>query len=178
MMRLNRRGFCALGLTGLAACGTTADPLTEDLVDLGDFRLVAPIVVSDNLQKIPPSRDATAASWEAAMKTELSRRFDRYQGDRGYYIAISLDGYALAPPGVPVVLTPKSILVVTANLWTADPQEKVAGPTQLTTFEGAEGLIVGSGLIKSAEEQQATLVRNMAGRIQAWMIRDYFQTRG
>ena len=171
MERMTRRAAGVLGLggiAGLAGC-TVATPLDDPQPDLGTFQLVAPIVVTDTMKKIPPSRDASGEEWEASLKGAIRARFGGYGGGRDYYIAVAVDGYALAPPGVPVVLTPKSLLVVTANLWTARPQEKVLGPTQLTVFEGPEGLIIGSGLIKSAEEQREALALNMAFRIQRWI---------
>ncbi|WP_308915566.1 hypothetical protein [Jannaschia sp. LMIT008] len=171
MKTLTRRAMGPLALGGLAACAAP-DPLTEEAVDLGRFQLVAPIVVTRNAQKVPPSRDGDLDQWQAVMEEELSRRFGRYRGGTDYYIALNLDGYSLAPPGIPVVLSPKSILVVTANLWTADPQEKVAGPEQLTTFEGADGLFIGSGLMKDGDAQMRTLARNMARKVQGWMRRN------
>lgn len=172
MERMTRRGAGALALGGMAAlAGCSAkDPLGARPTELGAFQLVSPIVVTDSMKKIPPSRDATGAEWEAALTDELRRRFGRQQGGRDYYIAIAVDGYSLAPPGIPIVLAPKSILVVTANLWTAAPQEKVLGPTQLSVFEGADGLVLGTGLIKDAEAQRVTLARNMARRIERWML--------
>lgn len=171
----NRRAFGALGLAGtagvLSGCATP-DPLGEDLRDMGDFQLGFTVVVAENAQKVPPSRDATPEQWKSVMTAELERRFGRYQGGKDYVIAVNIDGYALAPPGIPVVLAPKSILVVSANLWEANPQKKIAGPEQITTFEGADSLFLGSGLMKNADEQMETLARNMAQKIQFWLIRN------
>ncbi|WP_179381562.1 hypothetical protein [Jannaschia marina] len=170
---MNRRTFGATGLAaGLSACATP-DPLGEDLPPMGDFQLAFTVVVSENAKKIPPSRDATPEQLKSVMTAEVERRFGAYAGGTGYVIALNIDGYALAPPGIPVVLTPKSIMVVSANLWRADPQEKLAGPNQITTFEGADTLILGSGLVKSAEEQLETLCRNMARKVQSWILRDH-----
>ena len=106
------------------------------------------------------------------MTSEIERRFGQYKGGKGFVVAVAIDGYALAPPGIPIVLTPKSIMVVSANLWTADPQEKIAGPEQLTTFEGADTFLLGSGLQKTADEQLTTLSRNMVKKIQSWLLRN------
>lgn len=70
------------------------------------------------------------------------------------------------------MLTPKSIFIVTANLWEASPQRKIGGPEQITTFEGADTLFLGSGLMKDADAQMVTLARNMAFKIQSWMLRN------
>ena len=174
MTEMTRRGFARIGAGGavagaLGGCAAR-DPLTQDLPDMGAFQLVQPIVVAESMKKIPPSRDASPEAWDAVMEEELSRRFGHYSGGRSYYVALAIDGYSLAPPGVPVVLTPKSVLIVTANLWTAEPQEKVLGPHQITAFEGAQGLLLGTGLTKDADEQMRTLARNMALKVQRWIL--------
>ena len=169
----DRRHFGALAASGLGILTGCAapDPLDRDLPDMGDFQLRLPITVADDALKIPPSRDADPADWKAVMNAELSRRFGAYRGGRDYYIAVNIDGYALAPPGIPIVFTPQSLLVVTANLWTAEPQRKVLGPEQITTFEGADTLLIGSGLVKDSDAQMRTLARNMARKIQSWILR-------
>jgi hypothetical protein len=133
--RINRRTFATSGiaLAGLSACAVK-DPLGEDLPPMGDFELAFTVVVSENAKKIPPSRNATSGALKSVMTSEVERRFGAYKGGTGYVIALNIDGYALAPPGIPIVLTPKSIMVVSANLWRADPQEKLAGPEQISTF--------------------------------------------
>jgi hypothetical protein len=171
MTTLTRRGALGLGLAGLAGCAVP-DPLSQAPRPMGDFSLANTVVVTDGMRKVPPSRDATPQDWERVMTSELERRFGGYDGATGYVIALAIDGYALAPPGIPVVLTPKSILVVTANLWRADPQEKLAGPHQITTFEGANTLFLGSGLMKDAEAQMRTLARNTAFKVQSWLLRE------
>ncbi|GIT90245.1 hypothetical protein JANAI62_02720 [Jannaschia pagri] len=172
---LTRRGFAGLSLAGvaggLAGCATP-DPRESEQRDMGDFQLGFTVVVADNIKKIPPSRDASPEAWKAVMTSELERRFGPYQGGKEYVVALAIDGYALAPPGIPVVLTPKSILVVSANVWEANPQQKIGGPEQITTFEGADTLLLGSGLVKTAEEQMETLARNMAFKVQSWMLRN------
>ena len=172
--QLSRRTFGGLSLGGLAVLGgcATPDPLTQDLPEMGDFQLALTVVVSENAKKIPPSRNATPEKLKATMVSEIERRFGAYRGGKDFIIAVNIDGYALAPPGIPIVLTPKSILVVSANLWTADPQEKIAGPEQITTFEGADTLLLGSGLVKDADEQLTTLARNMSRKIQSWLLRN------
>ena len=173
--RISRRGFAGLSLGGaaaLAGCATPEPTEDEALRDLGAFELALPIVVAENAKKIPPSRDATEAQWQTILGGELERRFGRYEGGTPYFIAVNVDGYSLAPPGVPIVLAPKSILIVSANLWTVEPQEKIAGPEQISAFEGVDSALLGSGLTKNAEEQMTTLSRNMARKILGWMLRN------
>src|SRR5690606_19448957 len=98
-----RRAALILPLVLLAACGGKSD-LAEPPVPLGDFVLGHNIIVAENVQKVPISRDATPAEWEASMKQAVADRFGRYEGSRIYNLGISVDGYALAPPGVPVLM--------------------------------------------------------------------------
>ncbi len=165
--------FASFGLLVLlAACGNS-DPLEEDLPDMGDFRLAYNIVVADNMQQVPPSRNATAEEWVEVMTAEIDRRFGAYEGDRLYHIAINIDGYALAPPGIPIVLTPRSVLVISANIWDDEAQMKLhEEPEQILIFEGSspESMLVGSGLAFTREEQMQRLARNAARRIQIFML--------
>ena len=106
MLILRRMAFF-IGLAALAGCG--ANDLEEPPVPLGNFALGLNIVVADNVQKVPISRDASVEEWEAVMKDAVAKRFGRYEGTKLYNIGISVDGYALAPPGIPVVAAPKSV---------------------------------------------------------------------
>lgn len=167
--------FALLGLVlVLGACAAT-DPLEEDLPDMGDFRLSYNIVVADNMQQVPPSREASGEEWIEALTAEIDRRFGAYEGDRLYHIAIHVDAYALAPPGIPVVVQPRSILVISANVWDDELQAKLHDESeQMTIFEGAaaETFLVGSGLARTREEQMQVLARNAARRVQLWMLQN------
>lgn len=165
--------LAGLALVALAACAAPApDPLEEDLPDMGDFRLAFNIVVAENMQQVPPSRGATPEEWQEILQAEIDRRFGGYEGDRLYHIALAVDGYALAPPGIPLVLSPKSILVVSANVWDDELGAKLhEEPNQITVFEGVSAsTVIGSGLVRSREEQMQILARNMARRVQLWML--------
>ncbi|WP_370254739.1 hypothetical protein [Nioella sp.] len=167
--------FVLLGLVlVLSACAAT-DPLEEELPDMGDFQLAYNIVVADNIQQVPPSRSATAEEWIDVLTAEIDRRFGAYEGDRLYHIGVHVDAYALAPPGVPLVLQPRSILVISANVWDDELQAKLhEEPEQMTIFEGAapETFLIGSGLARTREEQMQVLARNAARRIQLWMLQN------
>jgi hypothetical protein len=84
-------------VTVLAACAAQ-DPLEEDLPDMGDFRLAHNIVVAENMQQVPPSRNATPEEWQEIITSEIDRRFGGYEGDRLYHIGINVDGYAWRLP--------------------------------------------------------------------------------
>ena len=147
--------------------------MDEDLPDMGDFRLSHNIVVADNMQQVPPSRNATPEEWEEILVAEIDRRFGGYEGDRLYHIGIAVDGYALAPPGIPLVLSPRSVLALSVNVWDDALGEKLhEEPHQLLVLEGAseETFIVGSGIARTREEQMQVLARNAARQIQLWML--------
>lgn len=159
-----------LGLTLLAACQT--NDLKEPPPPMGDFALGLNIAVTDKVQKVPISRQATPAEWEAAVEKAVADRFGRYEGTKLYNIGISVDAYALAPPGIPVVLKPKSVLVVTANIWD-DASGKKLNPEgeQLTIFEKlSPQTYVGSGLTQSRERQIEILSYNAAKKIEGWLL--------
>lgn len=168
-MRLVRL-FAVLSLSFLAACA--AEDPNAPPEDFGDFALGYNIVVAKNAQAVGPSRKATAEEWEAALKTAIGERFARYQGEKLYHIGVGVDAYALAVPGVPVVLSPKSVLAVTVNVWDDTAGRTVnAAPKQFTVFEGLTGdTVVGSGLTRTREEQMATLSANAARQINVWLV--------
>ncbi len=171
-MRALTRLMMVMSVLILGACAAT-DPLDEELPDMGDFQLAFNIVVADNMQQVPPSREASAEEWVEVLTAEIDRRFGGYEGDRLYHIAVNIDAYALAPPGLPVVATPKSIIVISANVWDDELQAKLhEEPEQMYVFEGAapETFLLGSGIVRSREEQMQILARNAARRIQLWML--------
>lgn len=156
----------------LAACAAE-DPLEEDLPSMGNFRLAHNIVVAENMQQVPPSRGATPEEWETILTSELDRRFGAYEGERLYHFGISVDGYALAPPGIPIVLNPRSVLVLSVNVWDDELGAKLhEEPEQIVIFEGSspETFLLGSGLTRTREEQMQVLARNAARRVQLWML--------
>lgn len=169
MLTLRRAAFI-LGLSLLAACGR--NDLEEPPVPLGDFALGLNIAVADNAQKVPISREASADEWEAAMKKAVDDRFGRYNGTRLYNIGISIDGYALAPPGIPVVAAPKSVLVITANIWDDATQTKLNPEgEQFTVFEGMSGeTVIGTGITRTKKKQMEVLSYNAVKRVEQWLV--------
>lgn len=158
-----------LSLT-LAACGQS--DLAEPPVPLGDFALGLNIIVADNVQKVPISRDASPDEWEAAMKQAVQERFGRYEGSKLYNLGISVDGYALAPPGIPVVAAPKSVLVVTANIWDDAAQLKLNPEgKQFTVFESLSGeTVIGTGLTRTKQQQMDALSYNAVKKVETWLL--------
>ena len=159
----------AVSLSLLSACAK--NDLADPPEALGDFALGLNIVVADNVQKVPISRNATPEEWEVAMKKAVNDRFGRYQGTKLYNIGISVDGFALAPPGIPVVAAPKSILVVTANIWDDAAGKKLnAEGKQLTVFESLSGeTVIGTGLTRTKAEQMDALSYNAVKSVERWL---------
>jgi len=162
--------ICVLGLLG--AC-TSKDDLSEPPLPMGNFLLGHNIVVADKAQKGPLSRDADADVWEAALKSAMEARFGRYDGGKYYHFGTHVDAYVLAIPGIPLVAAPKSILIITINVWDDATGEKLtAEPKQLTVFEHSEKntFILGSGLTNSKAAQIKNLSNNAARMIQRYLL--------
>ena len=159
-----------LALT-LAACGGR-DDLTETPEPLGNFLLGHNIAVAPNLTKGPFSRDATEEEWIAAVTSAVDARLGRtrYQGGAFFHIGVAVEGYVLAQPGVPLVYTPKSVLIFTVNFFEDATQTKLnPEPIQLTVFEPCCTPIIGSGIARSREEQLEGLAFNAARAIERTM---------
>lgn len=154
----------------LAACadGTTLD---ERRAELGEFKLGHNIVVAANATQGPLSRSAEPGAWEEALRGEVARRFGRYEGAHFFHVAIGVDGYVLAVPGIPLVAAPRSALIIGVDIW----DDRLGRPInterkRFTVFEDLTGgTILGSGLTRTAEEQMASLSRNAVLMIENWM---------
>jgi hypothetical protein len=169
-----RPRLMALGVAATVLAGCATNDLAEPPVPLGDFALGLNIVVTDKTEKVPISRTATGEEWQATMTKAVDDRFGRYDGTKLYNIGISVDGYALAPPGIPVVAAPKSILVVTANVWDDAEQKKLnAEGKQITVFESLSGeTVIGTGLTRNKQEQMDALAYNAVKRVEEWFLQN------
>lgn len=168
----------------LAAC-SEHKALNQPTKDLGAFKLGHNIVVAPKMQKVPISREATKEEWIEALTTAIGDRFSRYDGDQLYHFGVSVEGFALAPPGVPLVFSPKSALVINVTVWDDAAGKKLnEEPEQLVVFEDlGNAPIVGSGYVNTREEQLAALSFNAAHRIERWMVemreeKGWFEPRG
>lgn len=167
------RALAALAFAGLlAACSTSGAELGEMHPELGDFRLCYNIVTTNDAVQGPLSREADVDDIADSLRDEIDRRFSRYEGSRLYHIAIHLDAYVLAVPGIPLVASPRSVLILSTNLWDDQLGRPLnEEPEQFTVLESASGAtMLGSGLTQSAEQQLAQLSANAALRIEEWML--------
>ena len=169
------RLFALLSVLLLAtACAPTATP-QDPLADLGAFRLGHNVVYAKKAKKGPISRDATAEEWENAVRNAVAQRFGRYEGNQLYHIGISVEGYMLAPPGVPLIYKPKSALILNVTVWDDAANAKLNPKVhQMTVFESTTGgsFLLGSGNERTKEEQMAGLAANAVREIEKWMVEE------
>jgi hypothetical protein len=158
------------GLGLLTACET--NDLKKPPVPLGDFVFGLNVVIADTAQAPGISRQATADEWEAAMKQAMVDRFDRYEGSHIYNFGINIDGYVLAPPGVPVVASPRSALIITVHVFDDATQTELnPGGKQLTMVEGVSPeSFVGSGWTQTKEQQLARMSYRAALSVQNYLL--------
>ncbi len=170
-----------LALAVLAACASGRE-LREERAELGDFRLAHTAIVAENATRGPASRSAEPEEWEEVLTTELRRRFDRYQGNSLYHLGISVEGYVLAIPGIPVVAAPRSALIIRVSLFDDAAGGRVnERPHMITALESLSGeTVVSSGLTQSAEQQMQNLAENAVYSIERWLASnpDWFPPRG
>lgn len=157
----------------VTACSLPADE-NEASVPLGDFKLGHNIVVVDNPDLGPFSRKATDEQWQTAITEAMDKRFGGYDGDRFYHIGLKVDGYALAIPGVPILFSPKSALILTVNIWDDEKGVKLNDePKRLTVFEGLSGeTVIGSGLTQNKRTQLRKLSVNAAKAVEKWILQN------
>lgn len=157
-------------LAFLSACAK--QDLTKAPEPIGDFVLGFNIVVAKNAEPVGPSRKAEPEEWETLLKEKIAAQIGRYDGDRIYNLAVGVDAYALAVPGVPILLSPKSVLAITVNIWDDALGLKLNDkPKQLIVFERLSGeTVVGSGLTQTREQQMQNLTENAARLINNWLV--------
>ncbi len=141
--------------------------------DLGEFRLGHNIVVAPRMQMVPGSREATEEEWVTALTDAFAERFTRYEGNQLYHFGVSVEGFMLAPPGVPVIASPRSAVVINVTIWDdAEARKLNEEPHQLAIFEAVdEGVIIGSGLANTRDEQLANLAFSASRQLEIWLSR-------
>ncbi len=158
------------GLGLLAACET--NDLKKPPVPLGDFVMGLNIAIADTAQVPGISRNVTADEWETAMKAAMADRFGRYEGSRIYNFGINIDGYVLAPPGVPVIASPRSALIITVHVFEDATQTELnPGGKRLTMVEGVSPeSFIGSGLTQTKDQQLARMAYRGALAVQKYLL--------
>ncbi|WP_299428198.1 hypothetical protein [uncultured Shimia sp.] len=165
---------CIAALAALVSCTAPTIEVTDETLDLGDFVLGHNIVVAPDIQKGPLSREADTEAFIASMKNAIDARMGaaRYDGTRLVHFGVNINGYALAQKGVPLILQPKSAIILTVTAWDDRAGGKFNEEAKeifvLESFTGSS-LIASSGFSMTAEEQMANLTYNAARQIEKWM---------
>jgi len=172
LARLRRWAAALAATAALAGCG--ASDLRRPAPELGDMALGYTIVVAKNAQQAGPSRKAEPEEWETSIRRDVVARLGRQDGEKLYHLGIGVDAYALAIPGIPVVLNPKSVLAISVTLWDDTAQMKVnEEPERLTVFEQVSPeTVISSGLTQSREEQIENLSYAAAAAIERWLVKN------
>lgn len=163
--------FSALIL--LAACGETR--LDEAPEDLGAFQARVTHVYTEKALQWPLSRDADHSEWTAPIENALNTRLRRYAGAQQYDVAVTLEGFMLAPPGVPVLFSPKSAVVVNVFVYDVANKKFLAKKHQMEIFESTTGesALLGSGHARTKEQQIQGLAVNIADKVEEWMAENH-----
>ncbi len=160
-------------LTALTLLGACANPNEgKPPADLGDFRLGHNIVVASKMRQGPISRDATEQEWVDVLTSAVDRRFGGYEGDQLYHFGMSVEGYMLAPKGVPLIYNPRSMLIINLTVWDDAAGKKLN--EKVETFQvledtTGETAFIGSGRHRSKEEQMLGLAENAMDQIGKWL---------
>lgn len=168
---MRQRFVAALAMLFLVACATEED-LTLPPEPIGQFRLGHNIAIADNVTKGPFSRDFTEDQIEAAVQNAVAERLRRYDGDGLYHLGIVVGGIVLAQPGIPVVYAPRSAMIVDVTVFDNDTREKLNDePFRIIAGEGLQNAapLIGSGYVRSAEDQLGNLSKEVAKAIEAWL---------
>lgn len=163
-------------ITGLALMGACSQTqVYEEPESLGEFKLRVNYAFADKAVQGPVSRDATPDEWTKAIQNAVDIRLGRYEGAQEYDIGISLEGYMLAPPGVPVIYNPKSTAIVLVNVYDVNKKEFLAKGKQFQVLEDTTGesAFAGSGHTRTKEEQMSGLSLKVADRVEEWLAEEH-----
>ena len=96
----------------------------------------------------------------------------KQNGNQFFHISVVVSGYVLAKPGIPIILSPKSILIVDVSIFNDESEQKVFNkPKRFSIFESLSGnTILGSGLTLTAEEQLDNLTTIATYKISQWLV--------
>lgn len=168
---MRQRILGLLAILALTACGAEED-LSLPPEPLGQFRLGHNIAIADDVMKGPFSREFTVDQLEASVQNAVAERLRRYDGDGLYHLGIVIGGVVLAQPGIPVVYAPRSAMIVDVTVFDNSTQKKLnEEPFRIIAGEGLRNAapIIGSGYVRTAEEQLDNLATEVAKAIEDWL---------
>ena len=163
----------------LAACAAE-DDLTQAPGAVGQFRLGHNIAIADDTQLGPFSRTLSEEVIEATVQDAVAKRLRRYDGDGLYHLGLNVGGLVLAQPGLPLIYSPKSVMIVDVTVFDNRTQSKLnEEPKRFVVGEGFRNAapIIGSGYVRGAEEQLVNLSESFARQLEDW-IRDQGEEEG
>jgi hypothetical protein len=156
----------------LAACSSPTQDFQTKPVPIGNFRLGQIVPRADaELTKGPLSRTASHEEWVEAVNGAFKDRFFRFDGGSYYHLGITVNGYILAKPGIPLIAVPKSVLIFRVVVL-EDHTGKVLTkkPHQITVIEQLNASsLLGSGYTRSREQQIDDLAQRAALSTETWL---------
>lgn len=162
------RALAAFAALLLAACASQPD-LTRPVEPIGDFRLGHNVVLATGVTEGPLSRDATEEELATALESAMETRLRRYDGDGLYHIGVRIEAFVLGQPGIPIVLSPQSVLLLAVNIWDNETRERLnEEPIRVTAFEALNTRVplISSGFLNSKEKQLENLAISAAKEIE------------
>lgn len=172
MDRIIARACAAVLTLVLAACSVPENAVQGNR-DLGDFQLCGQFVTFVANDPGPLSRKATEDEWVNALNAEIARQLGPYKGGKCYTVSVAVEGYGLAQPGVPLVFSPKSGLLVRAFVFDNDLIE--AGVPSVLNKGGEQlqvALVDQGGLFNDRDAQLGALARTGVAEVVKWMERN------
>lgn len=169
---MTRKWLLAAVCLVLTGCAVEDEDLTVPPEPLGQFRLGHNIAIADNVTLGPFSRELSETRLEASVQNAVAKRLRRYDGDGLYHLGIVVGGLVLAQPGIPVVYAPQSVMIVDVTVYDNTTQKKLnEKPERITAGEGIKNTVplIGSGYVRSPEEQLENLSEGIARGIEAWL---------
>lgn len=168
---MNKAMLIASVLFSLIGCAPQ-DDLSRQPEPLGQFRLGHNIAIADNTTRGPFSREFSEAQIEKSVQDAVGKRLRRYDGDGLYHLGIVVGGLVLAQPGIPVIYAPSSVMIADVTVFDNTTQKKLnETPMRLTVGEGVGNAvpILGSGLVRDADQQLENLSLALAREIESWL---------
>ncbi len=166
---LGRRiGLLLLTLAILLSCALEDKPIVKPI---GDFRLGHVTVNAREAETTEWGRPATEMQLTDAVRKAVRDRFGPLRGRSWYHLGITLDAYLLPPPGVPIVASPRAILVAQVQVWD-DRTQSILNP-RAESFAVRESTnaetLVGSGYNYDAAAQLERVSKSLALQIERWL---------
>lgn len=162
--------FAAFACLALVACDPPPE-LPSDPPPIGDFRLAHLKVSAQGTEFHEISRIVEESALEESLYNAIQERLGRHKGNKWYHINVAIEGVILAPPGIPVVASLKSVMIIRVQVW--DDAQGIAlndPPKEFTIIEPySSETVVGSGITRDEQEQLTAISRHAAATIEDWL---------